>query len=194
MKIETYQYPHSSFLAVEKDLTIIVDHILKNERLKKLLFYTTRDCLRRPNIGDEETFKMFNKEIKIVPKLYVDKSVLNYIIISFDTFTTNGTNPEYRDNMINFDIVCHFDQWQLEDNQLRPYRIAAELDSMFNKKHLSGIGETQFLGATQIILNDEFAGLSLLYQAIHGNEDKKNALNPKEQQDININFDQIFNV
>ena len=38
MKIETYQYPHSSFLAVEKDLTIIVDHILKNERLKKLLF------------------------------------------------------------------------------------------------------------------------------------------------------------
>ena len=194
MKIETYQYPHSSFLAVEKDLTIIVDHLLKNERLKKLLFYTTRDCLKRPNIGDEETFKMFGKEIKIVPKIYVDKTVLNYIIINFDNFITNFKNPEYRNNTIHFDIICHIDQWQLEDNQLRPYRIAAELDSMFNKKHLSGIGETEFLGAKQIVLNDEFIGITIMYQAIHGNEDKKKALNPKEQQDININFDQIFNV
>ena len=194
MKIDTYQYPHSSFLAVEKDLAIIIDHLLKNERLKKLLFYTTRDCLRKPNVNDEETFKMFNKEIKIIPKIYVDKSVLNYIVINFNNFIENNQNPYYRDNTINFQIVCHYDQWQLEDNQLRPYRIAAELDSMFNKKHLTGIGETQFLIATQTIWNDEFAGLSLTYQVIHGNEDKKNALNPKEQQDININFDQIFNV
>ena len=90
MKIETYQYPHSSFLAVEKDLAIIVDHILKNERLKKLLFYTTRDCLRKPNVNDEETFKMFNKEIKIIPKIYVDKSVLNYIVINFNNYIENN--------------------------------------------------------------------------------------------------------
>jgi len=75
---------------------------------------------------------MFGKEIKNIPKLYIDKSVLNYIIISFDNFVESG-NSEFRDNIIEFDIICHFDQWQLKDYNLRPYRIAAEIDSMLNQ-------------------------------------------------------------
>jgi len=82
---------------------------------------------------------LFNKNIKIVPKLYVDNEVLNYIWIKFDNFF-ESSNPEFRDNTIEFDIVCHFDQWQMEDFNLRPYRIAAELDSMLDKQKLTGIG------------------------------------------------------
>lgn len=192
MKIESYKYPHSSFLSTEKDMSIIVDLFLRNDRLKKLLYYTTNDCLDKPNLTDEETFSMFGKQIKIVPKLYVDGSVLNYIIINFDNFTPSG-NPEFRDNMVEFDIICHFDQWNLKDFQLRPYKIAAEIDSMLNGKSLTGIGELEFMGATQIILTDEFAGLCLMYRAVHGGEDTKKAQNPKEQEDIVTNFDKIFN-
>ena len=193
MKIQSYTYPKSSFLSTEKDMNIIVNHIIKNERLKKMLHYTTRDCLDRPMLTEDETFDLFGKNIKIVPKLYVDGSVLNYIIISFDNFTTNRSNPEFRDNIIEFDIICHFDQWQLQDFQLRPYRIAAELDSMLNGQRLTGIGKLEFLGANQMILTDEYAGLCLMYQAIHGEEDKKNAPNPATQEDIEKNFDAIFN-
>ena len=82
----------------------------------------------------------------MVPKLTVDGSVLNYIIVTFDNFTRTE-NPEFRDNIIEFDIICHFDQWQLQDFQLRPYMIAAEIDTMFNEKHLTGIGTLNFLGA-----------------------------------------------
>jgi hypothetical protein len=49
------------------------------------------------------------------------------------------------------------------------------------------------MGANQLILNDEFAGLSVMYKVVHGEEDKKNALNPKTQQDIELNFNEIFN-
>lgn len=192
MKIESYKFPRSSFLSMEKDISIIVDYFLKNERLKKLLFYTSPDCLDRPNVSDEETFEMFGKNIKIVPKLYVDGSVLNYVIITFDNFTQSG-NPEFRDNVVEFDIICHFDQWTLKNTQLRPYKIAAEIDSMFQGRELTGIGKLDFLGANQIILTDEFAGLCLMYRAVHGGEDKKHAENPAEQEDININFDKIFN-
>lgn len=193
MRIESYKFPKSSFLSVEKDLSIIIGYLLKNERLKKLLYYTTKDCLSRPNISDEEAYNMFGENIKIVPKLKVDGSVLNYLIISFDNFTENRSNPEFRDNIVEFDIICHFDQWQLKDFQLRPYRIAAEIDSMFNDQHLTGIGTLQFLGANQIVLTDEFAGFCLMYQAIHGEEDKKFAENPEEQQSIINNFNKIFN-
>lgn len=193
MKIVNYEYPHSSFLSVEKDMEIITNKILKNERLKKLLHYTIKDALDKPNIGDEASLELFGKNIKIVPKLYIDGSVLNYIIINFDNFTSNISNPEFRDNIISFDVICHFDQWQLKGFSLRPYRIAAELDSMFNNKHLTGIGELQFLGANQIILNDEFAGFSLMYQAIHGEEDKKNLPNPIENDKFEEEFDKIWN-
>ena len=173
--------PKSSFLSTEKDLNLITSAMLKNERLKRLLHYTTRDALDRNNLTEDETLSLFGKNIKLVPKLTVDGSVLNYIIISFDNFTPSG-NPEFRDNIIEFDIICHFDQWQLQDFALRPYKIAAEIDSMFNGKHLTGIGELNFLGANQIILTDEFAGICLMYSAVHGEEDKKFIPNPKDEE------------
>lgn len=193
MKKETYKYPHSSFLSVEKDMSIVVDYLFKNNKLKKLLYYTTKDCLTQPNLTDDETLSMFGKQIKMIPKLQVDGEVLNYIIVSFDNFTPNE-NTEFRDNIIEFDIICHFDQWQMNDFQLRPYRIAAELDTMFNNKHLTGIGTLKFLGANQMILTDEFAGLCLMYSATHGEDDKKHTLNPKDEEQLIQNFDEIFNL
>ena len=195
MKIETYSFPKSSFLAIDKDMELLVNHFLKNDRLLKLLYYDTPNALQQPAVPQDKALEMFGKQIKIVPKLKVDKPEFCYVIISFDNFTPNMTNNEFRDNIISFDIVCHFDQWNLGDFALRPYKIAAEIDSMFNKKRLTGIGTIDFLGANQIVLSDEFAGLTLMYQTIHGyrGEDSINALNPKEQQDINSNWNNIFN-
>lgn len=193
MKITNYQFPKSSFLSIDKDMSLIVNHILKNERLKKLLHYTTKDSLDRPKLTEDESLELFGKNVKIVPQVVVDGSVRNYIIINFDNFTTNNSNPYFRDNLIEFDIICHYDQWQLQDFQLRPYRIAAELDSMLNGQRLTGIGKLEFVGASQIPLTSDYAGLCLIYSAIHGDEDKLNAPKESEQEDIDLNFDRIFN-
>lgn len=172
MRIDGYHIPKSSFLSMEKDTGIIINEILKNNRLKKLLYYTTSDAMEKPNLTEDESLSLLGTNIKIVPKLYVDGSVLNYILINFDNFTPSE-NPEFRDNTIEFDIICHFDQWNLRDYALRPYKIAGEIDSMFNLKKLTGIGYLEFIGATQIVLTDEFAGLCLMYRTVHGGEDEK---------------------
>ena len=172
MRIDGYHIPKSSFLSMEKDTGIIINEILKNNRLKKLLYYTTSDAMERPNLTEDESLSLLGTNIKIVPKLYVDGSVLNYVLINFDNFTPSE-NPEFRDNTIQFDIICHFDQWNLRDYALRPYKIAGEIDSMFNLKKLTGIGYLEFVGATQIVLTDEFAGLCLMYRTVHGGEDEK---------------------
>lgn len=172
MRIDGYHIPKSSFLSMEKDTGIIINEILKNNRLKKLLYYTTSDAMEKPNLTEDESLSLLGTNIKIVPKLYVDGSVLNYILINFDNFTPSE-NPEFRDNTIQFDIICHFDQWNLKDYALRPYKIAGEIDSMFNLKKLTGIGYLEFMGATQIVLTDEFAGLCLMYRTVHGGEDEK---------------------
>lgn len=181
MKIDGLKIPKSSFLSMEKDTNLIINKMFKNERLKRLLHYTTPDALDKPNIGEDASLELIYNNIKIVPKLYIDGKVLNYIIINFNNFTPSK-NPEFRDNIIEFDIVCHFDQWQLKDFALRPYKIAAEIDSMFNNTHLTGIGELQFLGMTQININDEFGGVCLMYEATHGGEDKKYMPNPRDEE------------
>lgn len=194
MTINNNPQPKSSFLSIEKDMYLIVNMMLRNQRLRKLLHYTTKDCLDKPNVSDDTAIAMFGKEIKMVPKLYIDNSVLNYIIVNFDNFTPNGTNPEFRDNIIEFDIICHFDQWTMKDFQLRPYKIAAEIDSMFNEKHLTGIGKLQFLGGNQMVLNDEYAGFCLMYAAIHGEEDKIDMPNPKDQKQFEKDFKDLMGI
>lgn len=193
MKIINYHYPKSSFLSIEKDLGIIVNNILKNDNLKKLLYYTTKDCLQKPKLTEDESLELFNKNIKIVPKLYIDREVLNYIEISIDNYSPNKTNPEFRDNTIEFDIICHNSQWQLKDFQLRPYRIAAELDVMFNNQHLSGIGKLQFIGGFQQVLTDEYTMVCLTYKAVHGEDDKKFAPSPISEAQNLENFNNMFN-
>ena len=80
MKIQTYTYPKSSFLSMEKDMGILVDQIMKDDRLKKLLFYTTKDCLNRPKLTEDESLSLFGQQIKIVPTVNIDESISNYIL------------------------------------------------------------------------------------------------------------------
>ena len=190
MKIDGLKIPKSSFLSMEKDTNLIINKKFKNERLKRLLHYTTPDALDKPNIGEDASLELVYNNIKIVPKLYIDGKVLNYIIINFNNFTPSK-NPEFRDNIIEFDIICHFDQWQLKDFALRPYKIAAEIDSMFNNTHLTGIGELQFLGMSQININDEFGGICLMYEATHGGEDKKYMPNPRDEERFLKDFKEL---
>ena len=193
MKIDGVKIPKSSFLSIEKDMGIIVDRICDNERLKRLLYYTTPDAMEKPNLTDDQMYELFKKNIRIVHKLKVDNSVLNYLVIKFDNFITNPTNPQFRDNTIEFDIICHYDQWRLKDYQLRPYRIAAELDSMLNDTHLSGIGKLEFSTTGTINMGDEYAGVCLLYRAVHGEEDKKRMPNPIDDEKFLEDFKEMNN-
>lgn len=204
MRIDRTKFLKSSFLSAEKDMGLISMEILKNERLKRLLYYTDKYALAQavptPNgmvprvdlcrMDEDPSASLFGKNIKLVPKIEVDQLERNYLLIRFRNFVPNPNNPEFRDNIIEFDILCPYEQWQLENFQLRPYRIAAEIDSTFDKKHLTGIGKLEFNGADQIILNDHFAGLCLTYRAIHGEEDKM--VTPADDEAFRADFMRRF--
>ena len=108
MKITGYLQPKSSFLSVEKDMELLINKIFANQRLQKYLYYTDKDPLNKPALTSEQVLELFDKNIKIVPKIYVDRTVLQYVIVQFDNFT-QSKNPEFRNNTIEFDIICHFD-------------------------------------------------------------------------------------
>ena len=190
MKIATIDFPHSSFLSVEKDLDIIISKICQNQRLLKLLYYNVPNALAQPALSDDQLEEVIKNNIKLVPKTYVEDEYRNYLIIKFDNFLT-GLNPEFRNNTIEFDILCNYENWQLDGYALRPIKIMAEIDSMFNGARLTGAGLTEFGGATDIIATDQMAGYCIFFNVIHGGEDEKRALNPSDDEDIINNFDQM---
>ena len=190
MKIATIDFPHSSFLSVEKDLDIIISKICKNQRLLKLLYYNVPNALAQPALSDDQLEEVIKNNIKLVPKTYVEDEYRNYLIIKFDNFLT-GLNPEFRNNTIEFDILCNYENWQLDGYALRPIKIMAEIDSMFNGARLTGAGITEFGGATDIIATDQMAGYCIFFNVIHGGEDEKHALNPSDDEDIINNFNQM---
>ena len=181
MRITNYFPPRSSFLSMEKDMGIILNKILGNPRILRLLYYTSKDALDKPDLNDDQILELLEKNIKIIPQIKIDKEVVNYLVISFNNFI-ESSNPEFRDNVIEFDIICHLDNWQLKDFQLRPFKIAGELDQMFNNNKFTNIGRLEFLSAQEKVLSDEYAAVCLKYLAYHGGEDKIRQPNPNDEE------------
>ena len=80
--IKNYREPRSSFMSVEKDLTIITDQMLKDKRLTKLLYYTGREVLSTkpefkklyPDLTEQQLVELLGNNIKsnnIVSKLRI---------------------------------------------------------------------------------------------------------------------------
>ena len=177
----------SSFLSCEKDIEEILRKLFisskpYSEYLKKLLVINTQDCLDnetsttiKQTVADMSLAKLRQEGyIKLEPKIPFGEheEVKSYIIISCDNFTPNASNPHYRDCTVTFDIICHTDYWDLGNYRIRPLKIAGYIDGILNKARLAGIGTLEFIGCNQLILNDTLSGYTLMYRAVHGNDDK----------------------
>ena len=175
----------SSFLSCEKDIEEILYKLFiksrqYSESLKRLLLIPNKDCLS--NMQNEEYKKLVEKAdlnylrkngyLKLEPKIRLPEheDMKSYIIMSFDNFTPSG-NPEFRDCIVTFDVICHIDTWDIGNYQLRPLKICGYIDGLLNKTRLSGIGTFQFMGCSELILSQDLAGYTLMYSAVHGSDD-----------------------
>lgn len=175
----------SSFLSCEKDVEIILNKLFVESQqysnwLKRLLVINNKDCLdphitKYDNIVRGYDVKALHDKqyIRLTPRLEFPEheDVKSYILISFDNFTTNSANERFRDCMVNFDILCHTNHWELDGLRVRPLMIAGYIDGILNFSKLSGVGQFVFLGCNELVLNQELAGYSLAYQAVHFTED-----------------------
>jgi hypothetical protein len=170
----------SSFLSCEKDAQIILRKLFVESQphsndLKRLMIINTPNCLNEDNVAYNSVTHFNLKDlkdrgyIKLEPKLNFGEheDVKSYMLLSFDNFSPNATNPEYRDCTVGFDIICHTDYWDIGDYQMRPVKIMGIIDGILNETKLTGIGKLHFMGANQLILDENFSGYTLMYRAVH---------------------------
>lgn len=175
----------SSFLSCDKDTELILNKLFVDSGkystwLKRLLIINTKDCLD-PNIRKYDDIvnrysvqDLYEKQyIRTTPRLEFNEheDVQSYILLNFDNFTTNSANEQFRDCMINFDILCNTKQWDLQNFRIRPLMIAGYIDGILNMGKLSGVGETVFLGCNELILDQNLAGYTVSYHVVHFSED-----------------------
>lgn len=184
---------HSSFLSCEKDTEEIIKKLFIDSRpysdyLKRLLLINTPDCLtdmtnqkyidliKNTSIQDLKE----NGYLRFSPKIAFgeNEQVKSYIRFSFDHFTPNRSNEYFRDCIIEIDILCHPEYWDIGNFRQRPIKIAGYIDGILNETKLSGIGTLNFMGCNEIILDENLAGYCLMYSAIHGVDDK---LEPEDE-------------
>lgn len=137
---------YSTFATVEKYLQDVVGVLMKNERLKRLLYYTDSKALSLPKLEPKQSYGLLNHQIKVVPQLTLEPDAKPYIIVSLDNFVPQEGQTTFRSIQLSFDIVARFEDWPLEDFKLRPYSIAGEIDAMVNKSNFFD-GIANFIGA-----------------------------------------------
>lgn len=176
---------NSSFLSCQADLQKILRKLFIESKpysddLRRLLIINTKDCL------DNKTSEVYNNAIKksladlrnegyirYEPKLAMPEheQVKSYLMITFDNFTPNATNPHYRDCQVFIDVLCHSDYWDIGGFRVRPLKICGYIDGILNNTKLSGIGTFQFMGCNELVLDETLSGYTLIYSAVHGVDD-----------------------
>ncbi len=86
-------------------------------------------------------------------------------------FTPNTNNIHYRDHVIEIDILCHFDCWDLGNFRQRPVKIAGYIDGILNNAKLTGIGHLEFSSCNMIVASENYSGYCLTYRVVTGDDD-----------------------
>lgn len=177
---------HSSFLSCEKDTETILRKLFVESRpysqdLKKLLVINTKDCIDNVQSAiydkkiKEIDLPMLREQgyIKLEPVFQFDEhaDVKSYIHLTFDDFIPNDTNPQFRDYSIIIDVLCHTKYWDIGNYRSRPLKICGIIDGILNQSRLSGIGKVEFLGCSELVLDEYLAGYTLVYRTVHGTDD-----------------------
>lgn len=152
------------FAVMGENLFKIVNKLITNQRVCRLLKYQNADPFDE-SLPDIDGIELINSSIVITPKYpEFDNIERSYIQVLFNNYSVNIANPDFKTATLRFDIVCPYTEWVLNSDNLRPYLLMQEVDTMFNQAKLSGLGNLQFLTSSPLALSPQMGGYQLIYQ------------------------------
>jgi hypothetical protein len=133
---------------------LVLNELIKNQELCKLLYYKDSDPLSQSDISNSKD--LINKNILAFPFIdEVVKDTSSFLMVTFDNFTYSK-GGEYQNGDIMFHVLCHKDLWQIKGG-LRPYAILDEIQNTFDNKKI-GIGKVKLSSLRQSYVNDAYKG------------------------------------
>ena len=124
------------------NLQKIVKHLMNNQSLLKLLYYTDKDPLSGNNLTQEQIQnEVYEKLIKIIPRVGPKETAKSLISLRVVRGNLNRSNDEFRDIQINIEVFVPLTQWIIKDSNLRPFAIMGEIQKSLCGKKINGLGQ-----------------------------------------------------
>ena len=124
------------------NLQRIVKHLMSNQSLLKLLYYTDKDPLDGDNLTQEQIQnEIYEKLIIIIPRVGPKETAKSLISLRVVRGNLNRSNDEFRDIQINIEVFVPLTQWIIKDSNLRPFAIMGEIQKSLCGKKINGLGK-----------------------------------------------------
>ena len=127
---------------IGENLQKIVDRLMANNNLVKLLYYNDADPLSHENLTEEEKRNLiFNKLIKVLPKVTAKETTQSLVAIRVVKGNKIGSNKEFRNITLAIEVFVPWDQWIFKNANLRPFAILGEIQESLEDKIVNGLGK-----------------------------------------------------
>lgn len=127
---------------IGENLQKIMTRLLANDELVNLLYYNDTDPLSQPYLTDDEKKeKIFNKLIKIVPRVTAKETTQSCITIRVINGIKLGSNNEFKNVRIGVEVFTPWDQWLFKSSNLRPFAILGAIQESLDGKTINGLGK-----------------------------------------------------
>lgn len=138
----------------------MMQRLLTNQNLMKLLYYTDKDPFNQPDLTNSQIKnEIYEKLIRITPRISPeDTKNANSVIalrISQGIETDNG---EFRNIGFSVDSVVPLSQWILKSDNLRPFLIMGEVENSLKGKNINGLGKIGGGDFSLSFLTEEVSG------------------------------------
>ena len=152
---------------IGENLQKIVTRLMANDELVKLLYYNDADPLSKENLTDaEKKSKIFNKRIKIVPKVTTEETTQSCVAIRVVNGSKFSNNNEFRTNRIAIEVFTPWDQWIFKSSNLRPFAILGAIQESLEGKTVNGLGKIQGGDFDLSFLTDEISCYEATYEIV----------------------------
>ena len=126
------------------NLQKVITRLQSNQNLLKLLYYSDPDPYSHPDLTQKQIQEeVFEKLIKIVPRVGPKETAQSLISLRVVTGRTNGGNSEFRDIGLAIEVFVPLTEWMIKDTNLRPFSIMGEIQKTLNGKTINGLGKIQ---------------------------------------------------
>jgi hypothetical protein len=158
----------SRFSELGTNIVGVIERLLEDKELLKLLYYECEDPLSQPDVPNPNSL-IFNN-IYPLPKIpEVEESQKSIVSIIFSDAKLSK-NLKFKDYKVYFDIMVHIDLWRIKGS-IRPYEIAQRIDDVFNELRGTELstGNINFCGFRSVRYNNVYYGFTLSYDVTNFN-------------------------
>lgn len=150
-----------------ENLQTIVKRLTSNQNLLKLLYYTDKDPLSKPDLSQEIIQdRVFNKLIKIIPKLDPKETANSIIAFRVVRGRKTSSNTEFNNILINFEVFVPLTQWMIKDVSLRPFLIMSEIEKSLDGKTINGLGKMECNGFDINFITQEISCYEMTFNIV----------------------------